>query len=215
MAGQVNRQPSSRVLAVLVMAANLVVCGGVVAVLGAAHDGSAPAAFTPAMTTTTAEEPPPRDGPPAEPEPGPGSAFTEVDGPGGMTTHIPAGWPATSTADPASMRAEDPAGTTTTLHYGASATPATDTYDAHADHARAFAADQEAYVPVRLARTVVRGAPAVDWEFEYGPAGERRHVWSVHWLSGGHEYFVSASSSVPLWAGTRKILDVMLTYSTP
>lgn len=223
MTGQGNPQPSSRALAVVVAVANLVVCGGVVAVLGAARDGSPPATFLPATTTdmtatttATARDEPPR---PAEsatsPAPGPGSGFTEVTGPGGMTTHIPAGWPTTRTTGPGAMQATDPAGTTTMLRYGGSATTATDTYDLHARYERRFAAGKQAYVSIRLERTLVRGMSAIDWEFEYDAAEGRRHVRSVYWLSGGHEYFVYASSPVPLWEQTRKILEVMLTYSTP
>jgi hypothetical protein len=210
----------------MVAVANLVVCGGVVAVLGAARDGTTPAAFTPATTTdtttttttttintttTTTDEPVPRDAPTTSPD----SGFTEVTGPGGMTTHIPAGWPTRTATGPGAMQADDPAGTTTVLRYGGSATPVADSYDVHADYERRFASGKAAYVSIRLERTLVRGMPAIDWEFEYGEGDGRRHVRSVYWLSGGYEYFVYASSPVPNWAQTREILDVMLTYSTP
>jgi hypothetical protein len=208
----------------MVVVANLIVCGGVVAVLGAARDGTTPAAFVP---DTTSKEPPPREGPApdggaaprddptTEQDPGPDGRFTEVTGPGGMTTHIPAGWPTKRATGAGSMQADDPAGTTTMLRYGGSATTATDTYDVHADYERTFAAGKQAYVSIRLERTVVRGMAAIDWEFEYDAPDGRRHVRSVYWLTGGHEYFVYASSPVPIWAQTRKILEVMLTYSTP
>jgi hypothetical protein len=220
----VNGQPSSRALAAVVVVANLVVCGGVVAVLGAARDGSTPAAYTPATTTgapptrdgpASRTEPVPRDEPTAGQAPGLGGGFTEVTGSGGMTTRIPAGWPTKRASGKGSTQADDPAGTTTMLRYGGSATPATDTYDVHADYERTFASGKQAYVSIRLERTVVRGMPAIDWEFEYDAAGVRRHVRSVYWLADGHEYFVYASSPVPIWEQTRKILDVMLTYSTP
>ena len=208
-----NPQPSSRALAVMVAVANLVVCGGVVAVLGAARDGTPTAAFIPAPTTDTATTT--LDEPTAEPDRGPEGEFTEVSGPGGMTTHIPAGWPTARTTGPGSMQAVDPAGTTTVLRYGGSATTATDTYDIHADYERRFASGKQGYVSIRLERTLVRGWSAIDWEFEYDAVEGRRHVRSVYWLSGGHEYFVYASSPVPLWEQTRKVLEVMLTYSTP
>jgi hypothetical protein len=222
--GHSNGQPSSRALAAAVVVANLVVCAGVVAVLGATRDGTTPAAFTPATTTeeplqrdgpAQQDQPVPRDDPTVAPEPGPGDGFTEVTGPGGMTTHIPAGWPTRRATGEGSTQADDPAGTTTMLRYGGAATSATDTYDLHADYERTFASGKQAYVSIRLARTLVRGMPAIDWEFEYDAQEGRRHVRSVYWLSGGHEYFVYASSPVPIWAQTRKILDVMLTYSTP
>jgi hypothetical protein len=57
--------------------------------------------------------------------------------------------------------------------------------------------------------------PAVDWEFEYDAPEGRRHVRSVYWVHDGYEYFVHASSTVPFWSQTRKLLAVMLTGSTP
>lgn len=229
MTRQENGQPSSRALAVLVVVANLVVCGGVVAVLGAVRDGTTRAAFTPGTTgtdttdttdlttdtTTTSDEPAARDEPATTGTRGPDGGFTEVTGPGGMTTHIPAGWPVTRSTGPGAMQADDPAGSATMLRYGGSATPATDTFDLHAAYAREFASGRQAYAAIRLERTLVRGMSAVDWEFEYDVDGVRRHVRSVYWLADGHEYFVYASSPVPNWGQTRKILEVMLTYSTP
>lgn len=178
------------------------VCGVVVALLNAARGGTTPAPF--AAPGGTAE--------PTETRAG---GFTEITGPGGMTTRIPAGWPVTRTGEPGVMRADDPAGTSTTLRYGRSATPLADTYGVHAGHARRFAHDEDGYTPVRLERTRVRGLPAVDWEFEYDAPEGRRHVRSVYWVHDGYEYFVHASSTVSSWPRTGRLLDVMLTYSTP
>lgn len=204
----------------MVAVTNLVICGAVVAVLGAVRGGNAPAAFTPATSTTTDEPPgleatPPPDGPSTTEEPGLDTRFTEVTGPGGMTTRIPAGWPTRTSTGPGAMQADDPADTSTWLRYGGSVTPVTDSYDVHADYERQFAAGKANYRSIRLARTVVRGNSAIDWEFEYDADEGRRHVRSVYWLYGGYEYFVYASSPVPRWPEVRKVLDVMLTYSTP
>jgi hypothetical protein len=196
--GKPGRQPSSRTLAALVAVGNLVVCGAVLATVTAPTDQA--------------------DG--AHEEPGwldarPGGEFARVTGPGGMTTYLPAGWPVDAAADPEAIRADDPAGTTTELRFGRTATEDTDVYAAVAECAHRYAGERAGYVPVRLARTVVRGKSAVDWEYEYDAADGRRHVRSVHWWHDGHEYFVLASSPARLWPDTRKVLDVMLTYSTP
>lgn len=193
----------------MVAVTNLALCGALVAVLGAARDGTAPAAFIPPPSTTSASPQP--DGP----SPTKAPTFEQVTGPGGMTTRIPAGWPVKRATGPGSMQADDPAGTSTMLRFGGSATQVTDSYDLHADYARDFAARRSNYVPIRLDRTLVRGNSAIDWEFEYDAAEGRRHVRSVYWLHGGHEYFVYASAPVPLWPQARKNLAVMLTYSTP
>lgn len=190
--GKPGRQPTSRVLAALVAVANLVVCGVVAAT----------------VTASTG----PAEG--ARDEPGrPGGRFARVTGPGGMTTYVPADWPVAA-ADRHAMLAADPAGTTE-LRFGRTATEDADVYPARAGCARTLAARRPGYVPVRLARTLVRGKSAVDWEYEYDGVGGRRHVRSVHWWHDGYEYFVRASSPVRLWPDTRKVLEAMLTYSTP
>jgi hypothetical protein len=186
--GKAGWQPTSRALAAVVAVANLVVCGAVLATVTAS---TGPA-------TGAREET---------------SRFARVTGPGGMTTYVPAGWQVDA-AEPDAMRADDP-GTTTELRFGRAATTDTDVYAARAACARTLAAKRTGYVPVRLMRTVVRGKSAVDWEYEYDAADGRRHVRSVHWWYDGYEYFVRASSPVRLWPDTRKVLDVMLTYSTP
>ena len=213
----------------MVAVANLVVCGAVVTVLSAVRDaGDGPPAAFPAdvanETTETTDaqviDEPTVDSqdettPTDTGESGPAGGFSEITGPGGMTTHIPAGWPVTQTTSAGSMQADDPSGTTTMLRFGGSATTATDTYQIHADYERDFSATKQGYASLRLDRTTVRGMPAIDWEFEYDAPEGRRHVRSVYWLSGGYEYFVYASSLVQRWEQTRKVLEVMLTYATP
>jgi hypothetical protein len=142
----------------------------------------------------------------------PAGDFRQVTGPAGMTTYIPAGW-RVAAADPGVLRAEDPAGAAA-LRFGAVSGNA-DVYARRADCARRFAATRTAYAEVRLERTLVRGAPAVDWEFEYGAGEDRRHVRSVHWRRDGREYFVGAAAPAGAWSTTREVLEVMLTYSTP
>ena len=66
-----------------------------------------------------------------------------------------------------------------------------------------------------LDETVVRGVPAVDWEFEWNAPEGRRHVHSIYWHAQGYEYFVYASSLAERWPQTEPILDVMLSHATP
>ena len=145
----------------------------------------------------------------------PGDEFTQVTGPDGMTTHVPAGWPVTAGAQPGALRADDPAGTSTELWFGSASPTGVDVHAERADCARRAAATRDGYALVRLERTVVRGAPAVDWEFEYDAPDGRRHVRSVHWRHGGREYFVSASAPARHWPEAGDALEVMLTRSTP
>lgn len=227
---QRNGQPSSGALAVVIAVVNLLVCGGITALLIATRHDDVPAAtdtppgFLPTLTTTTDDSPEPtsdpvpsstRDYPSTTVEQDPGSEFRQVTGPGGMTTHIPATWPTKTATGPGAMQADDPDGAARILRYGGSATTVTDTYAVHADYERQFSANKSNYVSIRLDQTDVRGMPAIDWEFEYDADDGRRHVRSVYWLSGGYEFFVYASAPVAFWPDTQQILDVMVNYSTP
>ncbi|MFI7673675.1 hypothetical protein [Actinophytocola sp. NPDC049390] len=145
----------------------------------------------------------------------PTAGFTRVAGPDGMTAHVPAGWPVTSAAEPGALRVDDPAGTSTRLWFGSAAPTREDVYAERADCARRLAEARDGYAQLRLERTVVRGAPAVDWEYEYDAAEGRRHVRSVHWRHDGREYFVRASAPTRLWPDAGEALDVMLAHSTP
>jgi hypothetical protein len=208
----------------MVVAANLVVCGVLVAVFMVVRKENAPSAAVSTQVGETARQdevatgwspPPSSDYPTTTVPPGPGAGFVEVVGPGGMTTHIPDGWPVRTASGPGAMQADDPTGASRVLRYGGSATDVTDSYEVHAAYESEFSANKANYVSIRLERTVVRGMSAIDWEFEYDAAEGRRHVRSMYWLSGGYEYFVYASAPVAGWPGTQPILDVMLAYSTP
>jgi hypothetical protein len=194
----VRRQVSSRLLALAVAGTNFVVCCGVATAQYALRPDDPPATAVLVLDMPeTFDE------------------YQQVSGPGGMTTHIPADWPTKVSTGPVTMQADDPTGGLRVLRYGGYATPVTDSYQVHVDHERRFSVDRAGYVSLRLARTTVRGMPAIDWEFEYDAREGRRHVRSVYWLARGHEYFVHASAPVPLWRETQEILDVMLDNSTP
>ena len=189
-----RRQVSSRLLALVVAGANVVVCVAIVTAQYALRPDDLPNEVVMVL-----DQP----------------AYQQVTGPGGMTTHIPAHWPTKVATGPGAMQADDPQGGARILRYGGSATPVTDSYQVHVDYERQFSLGKNDYVSLRLDRATVRGMPAVDWEFEYDVAEGRRHVRSVHWVAQGHEYFVYASAPVPMWPETQEILAVMLHNSTP
>jgi len=226
---QSQGQPSSRLLALVVAAANLLLCGGVTAVLIVARDDGVPSGAL--LSTTTIEpDPAPEPAPDETPDetytttpsypttsdvPDPSLGFRQVAGPGGMTTYIPETWPTKTAPGPGAMQADDATGLGLILRYGGSATTVSDSYAVHADYERQFSANKSNYVSIRLDRTQVRGTPAIDWEFEYDTDGGRRHVRSIYWLSSGYEFFVYASAPVDFWPDAQQILDVMINYSTP
>jgi hypothetical protein len=226
-------QITSRLLVVLVVAVNVVVCGALTTVFAVTRAGDAePYAGVGLGSPVTTTEQDGGELVPSQPEfPTTESTtestfpttttttvdegFREVTGPGGMTTYIPENWPTKVAPGPGAMQADDPAGTTRMLRYGGSTTDVTDSYDIHADYERQFSANKVNYVSLRLERTTLRGMPAIDWEFEHDTDGVRRHVRSVYWLANGYEYFVYASAPVGIWPETQLILDVMTEYSTP
>lgn len=220
---QRNGQPSSRVLALVVAVGNLLVCGGVTALLIVARDDDVSSAAGTLLPTATSDPVEPAPDPtssstwsyPTTDAPAPGAGFRQVSGPGGMTTYIPATWPTKTAPGPGAMQADDPTGMARILRYGGSATTVSDSYPVHADYERQFSANKSNYVSIRLDRTDVRGTSAIDWEFEYDTNGGRRHVRSIYWLSSGYEFFVYASAPVDFWPDAQQILDVMISYSTP
>ncbi|HWM03574.1 MAG TPA: hypothetical protein VNP92_14670 [Actinophytocola sp.] len=210
-------------LALAAAGVNLVVCGAVVATLlllrtQAPADSTNTAATgtaTPEATASTSSE---TTSTTTTSETTPDSRlqdFVPITGPGGMTTMIPASWPTKRAKRPGSMQADDPVNPRRWIRYGGAPPEGPDTFAVHARYEKKFSADKVNFDSIRLAPTVVRGMSAVDWEFEYDAPEGRRHVRSVYWVAQGHEYFVYASSLVPLWPDTQEILTIMLTESTP
>jgi hypothetical protein len=220
-----NDQVSSRGLALAAAGANLIVCGAVTAVLilarqdsGLIDDVAAEPVPTKTRVETAAEDPStsyPTTTSTTTSTVDPLADYQPVSGPGGMTTLVPDFWSSVPTKNPGSLQANDPAGTSRFLRYGGAPTTFSDAYDSHVEYEAIFSADKTGFESLRLERSDVRGMAAVDWEFEYDAPEGRRHVRSVYWLAQGNEYFVYASSPVPLWPDTQPILDHMLEHSTP
>jgi hypothetical protein len=132
-----------------------------------------------------------------------------------MTTAIPAGWRTAPAPGPGSTQATDPTDSTRYVRYGGSAVPDEDAYPTHAAYERDFAKSHKAFESIRLERTTLHGAPAIDWEFEWAAPEGRRHVRSIYWRAQGYEYFVYASALVSSWPQTEPILDDMINHATP
>lgn len=209
-----RNQLSSRTLALVAAAVNIVVCGTIVTLQFALRPEDPLASAAAELEAFPETVVVPEEPPPTTTTTTPGAEYLLVSGPGGMTTYIPASWPTKVATGPGAMEADDPANPRL-LRYGGSATPVTDSYQVHVDYEAQFSRNKNGYVSLRLERTYVRDLPAIDWEFEYDAQDGRRHVRSVYWLTQGYEYFVYASAPVPLWPGTQEILDVMLDHSTP
>lgn len=212
-------------LALAVVGANLLVCGAVAAVLVLMRPGPPDpvdaGADTPPVATRTPEPSQDTDYSwEGEPSGTTSSSTTpndceQIDGPGGMTTCIPLGWPTKDTGNEGSAQADDPAGSTKFVRFGGSPPAGPDSYTIHADYERGFAGRHTNFVSLRLEQTTLRGMPAIDWEFTYDAPEGPRHVRSVYWLAQGYEYFVYSSAPAALWPEGQQILDVMLDTATP
>jgi hypothetical protein len=220
-------QLSSRALALAVVGANLAVCAAVITLFMVTGGKSRPVesaglepstivTVTEASTQTTVPaEQPAAPVAPGTTEADPADQYQRVDGADGMSTVVPAGWPSAPAAGQGSAQATDPDDGYRFVRYGGSPAPAQDSYSVHVAYQRDFAKSHNGFQSVRLNTTDVRGATAVDWEFEWDAPEGRRHVRSIYWRAQGDEYFVYASSLVGRWPSTEPILDVMLARATP
>jgi hypothetical protein len=221
----VNKQLTSRALGLAAAGINLVVCAAVVTLFVVTNGKSTPDNTTPvALPPTTRERVPVAPVSPVETTttsvsesstPALADDLQEVSGPGGMATAVPTGWPSSRAPGPGAVQATDPADAARFLRYGGSPVPDQDGYDTHVAYQSDFSKSHKAFQSMRLERTVLHGAAAVDWEFEWDAPEGRRHVRSVYWRTQGYEYFVYASSLVDRWPQTQPILDAMITHATP
>lgn len=219
-------QLNSRVLALAAVGVNLVICAAIVSlflVFGGKSNPNEPgqvALTPPAPATVTI----------TSPEAGPTTSHTdvtetsetpaadgyqEVAGSSGMSTVIPVGWPQSRAPGPGSTQATDPSDADRFLRYGGSPVTEADTYSTHVTYQQTFAKSHNGFASIRLDRTTMHGAAAVDWEFEWNAPEGRRHVRSVYWLAQGNEYFVYASSLTDRWPQTQPILEEMITHANP
>ncbi|WP_157368079.1 hypothetical protein [Alloactinosynnema sp. L-07] len=142
------------------------------------------------------------------------AGFTTVNGPGGMTTVIPAGWSPMIGSGPGSVEATDPADATRNLRYGGSPHDSVDILTSHVEFAETLE-KRPGHQRLRLDRVIFHGTDAVDWEFRVDGDDGTRHVRSLYWRQDGYEYFVYAGSAEERWPETQAILDTMIDNATP
>lgn len=214
---------TSSKVAVIAFTANLVVCGliGTSLLLLRAPDDTAdaavpkpsastptsptsPAESTPAQSSPAESSPPASSGTPTATAstPGPGD-FTDVSGPGGIVTKIPAGWQAKIRKT--DTQATDPTQPTSFLRYGGSPSPAQPLISLLRNTERDFSTRYPGYKLIALQPGTWRGHESVTWTFEFDTADGRKHVDSVYWRAGQNDYVLYASALVKNWPAMQQI----------
>ncbi|MFI5732685.1 hypothetical protein ACIA49_21380 [Kribbella sp. NPDC051587] len=211
-------QPTSRKVAVIAFAANLVVCGLIGTGLLLVRTPGDPADAVPKPTTsstpTTSTSPTPTasesETPPSEPTapastPTPAGDYKDVFGPGGVVTKIPSGWTGKPRAGKADTQATDPARPTSFLRYGGSQSPAQPLIDVMRNAERNFSKQYPGYKLIALRPETWREHEAVTWTFEFNTADGRKHVDSTYWRAGQNDYVIYASALASNWPAMQEI----------
>ncbi|MET7281896.1 hypothetical protein ABZS29_26930 [Kribbella sp. NPDC005582] len=208
-------QPTSRKVAVIAFAGNLVVCAliGTSLLLIRSPDSTAAAAVpNPSTPTTPAPTPTPAPSsttptsePPPSTTPTPAAAFKDVSGPAGITTKIPSGWTAKVRAGKADAQATDPAQPTSFLRYGGSPSPSQPLIDVMRNAERNFSTQYPGYKLIALQPGTWREHESVTWTFEFDTAAGRKHVDSTYWRAGQDDYVLYASALVTNWPAMQEI----------
>ncbi|MFI9450088.1 hypothetical protein [Amycolatopsis sp. NPDC052450] len=142
-------------------------------------------------------------------------SMERVNGPAGLETVIPRGWPTKTLSEPGSEQATDPADDRRIIKFGgAPPSGSTNILDYHLDYERKVA-KRPGYVLHALTPTSVRDHDAVDWRFEWNAPEGRRHVRVVYWRTGGIEYFVYAHGPAASLPETALIVRAMVDQSAP
>jgi hypothetical protein len=150
---------------------------------------------------------------PAPPVP---AGFETVDGPGDISTVVPAGWHVLRCdTNPNCMQATDPAGGGRVLRFGGSPAEVAPIEQTQSSFVRDFKATRPGYRTIRFEETTHRGYPAVLWEFEWDSGPVRWHARAMNWRVGGHDYMIYAASEITRWAETSRLHDAMVGNSAP
>lgn len=221
---------SSRKLALIAFAANLVLCGLIgtsLLFLRARDDHAAAGAPTATATSSPAAEPtptknsepspPPSTPPPtsAPPASTPAATTQIVSGPGGLTTKIPVGWTAKVRSGGTDAQATNPKTPTSFLRYGGSPSPARPLADVMRNAERSFSTTYPGYTLIALRPGTWRGHESVSWQFEFDTPDGRKHVESVYWRTGGHDYVLYASSLLTNWPAMKGIYTTAYNATSP
>lgn len=209
----VHEQVSSRRLAATLSVAYLVVAaalGGTLLVTsGQAHTD------TPSPVGRVGPALPGIGTDPAPAPPAP-AGFEAVDGPGDISTVVPAGWWVEQCDTNAHcMQAGNPDGGAQLLRFGGSPSEAGPIQRTQNTFVRDFKATRPGYRTIRFEETTHRGFPAVLWEFEWDSGDVRWHACAMNWRVGGHDYMIYAASDVTRWTDTSRIHETMVANSAP
>ena len=196
------------------------------------YDQADPASTAPAEPATTASTAPGSDARPDESAVPPGPArtapkppapppvtappgFQRVDGPAGVRTVIPAGWPVMRTTGPGAVQATDPTSGGRFVKYGGTAAPGLGIDVVHVQYENAFATRAANYSRIVLRSARYGGHDAVEWEFEHRDGSQVAHVKSLYWRAGGKEYFLLASAPATQWPQMKTVYDTMVANADP
>ncbi|MGM1061790.1 hypothetical protein [Saccharothrix sp. Mg75] len=201
------------------------------AVMGGAAGVLALHAATP-VTPTPAAEAPPLPVVTAAPSPAPTTAapssapataatpvppgFRAINAPGGLSTVVPASWPASTGTAVTTLVAADPADARREVRLGGA--PVTDpakTLPARITEAAVDREREAGHSRIVLSETSTRGFPAVRWEFEEGSDRGPKRVAAIFWEVGGVEYVLYSAGPPDEWGTTRELLDTMIRHATP
>lgn len=142
--------------------------------------------------------------------------FETVDGPGDISTVVPAGWQVLRCAtNPNCMQATDPAGGGQVLRFGGSPAEIASIEQTQNSFVRGFKATRPGYRTIRFEKITHRGYPAVLWEFEWDSEPVRWHARAMNWRVGGHDYMIYAVSEITRWEETESIHQAMVANSAP
>ena len=222
---------SSRNLAVIAFAANVVVCGliGIGLLLVRTPDDQASAA-EPKASTSTPTTPPqttPAPSTPSDsstptstpttsaPQTSTPNEFQDVSGPGGIGTKIPAGWQAKVRSGASDAQATDPAEPTSFLRYGGSTSPNQPLIEVMRNAERGFSTRYRGYRLIGLRPGTWRQHESVSWEFEFDTPDGRKHVASVYWRAGGLDYVLYASALTTNWPAMKAIYATAYNATAP
>jgi hypothetical protein len=221
---------SSRKLALLAFAANLVVCGliGTSLLLIRTPDDhataappqtptSAPPSATPSQTSSS--EPPtssePTSQPPSPPPSSTPAGSVDASGPGGITTKIPAGWPAKVRSTGTDAQATNPSTPTSFLRYGGSPAATQPLIEVMRNTERSFRPKYPGYQLIALKPGTWRTHESVSWQFEFDTPDGRKHVESVYWRAGSLDYVLYASSLAADWPAMKVVYTTAYNSTNP
>jgi hypothetical protein len=137
-----------------------------------------------------------------------------VTGPLGIVAPAPADWQPKECVNAQGVQVDDPIGKRF-LRLGAHPSYGGALLAVRTSEERKFAQSHTGYELLRHDSVEHRGREAVEWEFEWDDAGQRRHALALFWRVGATDYWIYASAEVTRWAETQPIYQEMARQVTP